>query len=207
MPDLSGNCLFFALFCGIIKGMEEKKVGKISKKEYILRAASLLGVSDIEITALEKDLDGTVPNDYIRRRCKYLFDLYDIYMSKEFNDHIDPDDDGLISLDDYAYRISKKGLSDSNVGDFWIVSSNLDVYVAKNLPKKSSDINENYYEISEKNNFLMPVLAKQIGIDATIFYKGTKTKYFAGAGPTSCNYVEQENYLLTRNFIKENESL
>lgn len=187
--------------------MEEKKLAKISKKEYILRAAALLGVSNLEIDALEKDLDGTMPNDYIRRRCKYLFDLYDIYMSKEFNDHIDPDDDGLITLDDYAYRISKKGLSDTRVGDFWIVSSNLDVYLAKNLPKKSKDIKEEYHEISGKNNFLMSVLAKQIGIEATIFYKGTRTKYFAGTGSTPCNDEEQENYLLTRNFIKENEKL
>lgn len=89
---------------------------KLSKSEYILKAASLYGLSDIEIEGLRKHLDGSDPNEYIERRCKSIFDLYKIYESTEYNEHIDPDDNGLIVLDDYAYKVSQRRLKYSVIG-------------------------------------------------------------------------------------------
>lgn len=89
---------------------------KLSKADYILKAASLFGFSDIEIEGLRKHLDGSSPNEYIEKRCKSLFDLYKIYDSTEYNEQIDPDDNGIISLDDYAYKVSQRRLRDSLIG-------------------------------------------------------------------------------------------
>ncbi len=171
---------------------------KLSKEEYILKAAKLYGLVDVEIEALENHLNGTMPNDFIERRCAALFRLYDIYNSKEYNEHIDPDADGFIKLDDYAFEISKRRLADSKIGKFWILSSNLDAYLATVPANMSLEIGSQYLNISEKNNFLIPQLAKQMGIDATIYYKGEYTNEQNG---------EVENFHLTKNFLKDNETL
>ena len=171
---------------------------KLSEEEYILKAASLYGLSEVEIDALAKDFSGEVPNDYIRRRCKALFDLYEIYKSKEYNEHIDPDDDGLIILNDYAYKVSKRRLLDSKIGSGWIISSNLDTYLIVPPAEKIYDIPSHYNNIAEKNNFLIPQLARQLGIPATVYYKAEKTDPENG----------QVSYMrLTKNFITEDESL
>ena len=83
---------------------------KLSKEEYIIKAAKLYGLGEVEIGALKDHLSGKMPNDFIVRRCQYLFDLYDIYVSKEYNDPIDPDEKGIINLDDYAFELSKRRL-------------------------------------------------------------------------------------------------
>lgn len=172
---------------------------KLSKDEYIIKAARLYGLGDIEIEGLKNHLNGTMPNDFIERRCAALFRLYDIYNSKEYNEHIDPDADGLITLNDYAFEISRRRLADSKIGKFWILSSNLDAYLATVPANMSSAIESQYLNISEKNNFLIPQLAKQIGIDATIYYKGEYTNDEMNGA--------LEKYHLTKNFLKDNETL
>ena len=171
---------------------------KLSEEEYILKAASLYGLSDMEIDALKKDFSGEQPNEYIRKRCKALFDLYEIYKSKEYNDKIDTDENGLIIIDDYAYKISKRRLLDSKIGRGWLISSNLEDFLIVAPADLSNDINPNYINIAEKNNFLMPQLARQLGIDATIYYKGESNEIYDG---------KKTYFRLTKNFMKEDETL
>lgn len=172
---------------------------KLSKKEYIIKAAKLYGLADIEIEGLKNHLDGTMPNDFIERRCAALFRLYEIYNSTEYNERIDPDADGLITLNDYAFEVSKRRLSGSKIGKFWILSSNLEAYLATVPANMSYEVESQYLNISEKNNFLIPQLAKQIGIDATIYYKGEYTNEERNG--------EVEKFHLTRNLLKDNETL
>lgn len=171
---------------------------KLSKEQYLIKAAKLYGLADFEIEGLEKHLNGTVKNEFIARRCEPLFRLYEIYNSKEYNEHIDSDADGLITLNDYAFEVSKRRLADSKIGRFWILSSNLEAYLATVPANMSSEIESQYLNISEKNNFLIPQLAKQIGIDATIYYKGEYTDDERG---------NLEKFHLTKNFLKDNETL
>ncbi len=172
---------------------------KLSKKEYIIKAAKLYGLADIEIEGLKNHLDGTMPNDFIERRCAALFRLYEIYNSTEYNERIDPDADGLITLNDYAFEVSKRRLSGSKIGKFWILSSNLEAYLATVPANMSYEVESQYLNVSEKNNFLIPQLAKQIGIDATIYYKGEYTNEERNG--------EVEKFHLTRNLLKDNETL
>jgi hypothetical protein len=170
---------------------------KLTKQEYLIKAAKLYGLSEVEIEGLENHLNGTMPNDYIMRRCDSLVRLYKIYDSKKYNEHIDPDEDGIINLNDYAFEISRRRLADSKIGKFWILSSNLDSYLATVPANMSTQIKSEYLNISEKNNFLIPQLAKQIGIDATIYYKGEYTN----------EHGTFENLHLTKNFLQGKEKL
>ena len=88
---------------------------KLTKQEYLIKAAKLYGLSEVEIEGLENHLNGTMPNDYIMRRCDSLVRLYKIYDSKKYNEHIDPDEDGIINLNDYAFEISRRRLADSQI--------------------------------------------------------------------------------------------
>ncbi len=172
---------------------------KLSKEEYIIKAAKLYGLVDVEIEGLRNHLNGTMPNEFIERRCAALFRLYEIYNSTEYNERIDPDADGLITLNDYAFEVSKRRLSGSKIGKFWILSSNLEAYLATVPANMSYEVESQYLNISEKNNFLIPQLAKQIGIDATIYYKGEYTNEERDG--------EVEKFHLTRNLLKDNETL
>lgn len=170
---------------------------KLNKEEYILKAAKLYGLTEIEINALKDHLNGSMPNDFIEKRCKSLFKLYEIYNSKEYNEHIDPDENGIINLNDYAFKISKRRLASSKIGKFWILSSNLDAYLATVPANVSTEIKSEYLNISEKNNFLIPQLAKQMDIDATVYYKGEYTD----------EYGTLNKFHLTKNFLKDKETL
>lgn len=145
-------------------------MSKLSKKEYILQAAKLYGLTNFEISDLEKHLDNRIPNEYIERRTKALFRMYDIYMSKDYNEHMDTDENGIIDVDSYSFVISNRRLADSQIGKFWIISSNLDSYLVTN--RYSNDVKTDYINICEKNNFLFPQIAKQMKLPATVYYKG-----------------------------------
>lgn len=170
-------------------------MNKLSKKEYISRAARLYGLEEHEIKDLENHIDGKTVNEFIVRRNARLFKMYDIYMSKAYNEHMDTDENGIINLDDYLFTISKRRLQDSKIGKSWIISSNLDSYLITN--RHSSDIKEKWIKISEKNNFILPQIAKQLNLDATIYYKG---KYSQGED-------EKETiFFMTKDFIEDGET-
>lgn len=172
-------------------------MNKLSKKEYILKAARLYGLEEHEIKDLENHIDGKTVNEFIVRRNARLFKMYDIYMSKdEYNEHMDTDENGIINLDDYLFTVSKRRLQDSKIGKSWIISSNLDSYLITN--RHSSDIKEKWIRISEKNNFLLPQIAKQLDLDATVYYKG--------------KYSGEDNdkdlvFFMTKDFIQDGETL
>lgn len=170
-------------------------MNKLSKKEYILKAAKLYGLTNFEITDLEKDLDGTIENDFIERRTKPLFNMYNKYISKDFNEHMSTDENGIINLDDYSFVISKRRLADSQIGKFWVVSSNLDSYLV--TKRHSDDIKDSYITFSEKNNFLFPQMAKQMDLPATVYYKG---KYEDERSET------QKIVFMTKDFIQDGET-
>ena len=74
----------------------------------------------------------------------------------------------------------------------WIISSNLEAFLMVK-PAEERDINYQYKDISEKNNFLMPFIAKQLGIDSTVYYKAVNK--------------DGSSLFLTKNFINEDESI
>lgn len=170
---------------------------KLSKKEYIIKAAKLYGLEQYIIDDLEKHLDGSKPNEFVKRKTDFLFRLYDTYNSKEYNSQIDLDENGIIKLDDYYYVISNKRLVDSKIGIFWIISSNLEVYLATKQPDIQKQIKPKFLNISIKNNFLLPQIASQMGLDATIYYIAEYVDNFKKA--SSCH--------LTKNFLNLDETL
>ena len=172
-------------------------MSKLSKQEYIIKAAKLYGLGEVEIGALRDHLSGKMPNEFIVRRCQFLFDLYDIYVSKEYNEPIDPDEKGIINLDDYAFEVSKRRLDKSKIGSNWIVSSNLEAYLITDIPSKQTDIRNKFIPISKVNNFLLPQIAKQMGLDATVYYMGVYTDQY---GTLSTHH-------LTKNFLNDDETL
>lgn len=172
-------------------------MAKLTKLEYILQAAKLYGLGNVEIDALKSHLDGTMPNEYIVRRTKNLFRLYDIYNSKEYNEHIDTDENGIINLNDYSFEFSKRRLVNSKIGSSWILSSNLDAFLVTTPPNKSLEIKSKFLQISDKNNFLLPQIAKQMGLDATVYYIGEYTD----------EYGTFSTYHLTKNFLYDEETL
>lgn len=170
---------------------------EILKKEYILEAAKLYGLGQVEIDALRAHLDGTFENEFIVRRTEFLFRLFEVFKSTKYNDKIDTDENGIINLNDYSFEISKRRLTDSKIGRSWIISSNLEAYLVTNLPDYSSEIKSKFLELSNKNNFLLPQIAKQMGIDATVYYKG---EYTDESGALS-------TFHLTKNFLGDEENL
>ena len=113
---------------------------KLSKLDYIVKAAKLYGLGEVEINALKDHVSGKNVNEYIERRCKYLFRLYDIYKSEKYNEHLDPDEKGIINLNDFSFEKSKRRLANSKIGVFWILSSNLDTYLATVPPNRYTEI-------------------------------------------------------------------
>lgn len=172
---------------------------KLSKQEFILKAAKLYGLGKVEIGALESHLNGSVPNDFIERRTHELFELYDIYNnSAESNEGFDTDERGIINLNDYSFKISKRRLQDSKIGKFWIINSNLEAYLSVQTSYDYySDVEHKFVNISDKNNFFLPQIAKQMGLDAAIYYKG---EYVDEAGTFSTHH-------LTKNFLYDEETL
>ena len=170
---------------------------KLSKEEYIIKAAKLYGLGEVEIGALRDHLSGKMPNEFIVRRCQYLFDLYDIYVSTEYNEPIDSDEKGIINLNDYAFEVSKRRLDKSKIGSNWIISSNLEAYLITDRPSEQTDIRNKFIPISKVNNFLLPQIAKQMGLDATVYYIGVYTDQY---GTLSTHH-------LTKNFLNDEETL
>lgn len=171
---------------------------KLSKQEFILRAAKLYGLGEVEIGALEAHLNGSMPNEFIVRRTEALFRLYEVYKSNEFNEKFGTDENGVINLNDYSFEISKRRLTDSKIGKYWIISSNLEAFLSVKTPQDtSSDVKEKFVSISQKNNFLLPQIAKQMGIDATVYYMG---EYIDTYGTFSTHH-------LTKNFLYDEETL
>lgn len=95
---------------------------------YITKAGKLYGLGDFEIESLKSHITGEDRNPYICRRNIPLFNLYQFYKSDKYNEQIDPDDNGIIDLDDYAYITSSRALK-STVGIKWIINSYLDTYL------------------------------------------------------------------------------
>lgn len=167
------------------------------KTKYILEAAKLYGLGEVEINALRDHLEGKYINEFIVRRTEFLFRLYDIYRSKHYNDEIDTDDNGIINLNDYSFEISKRRLADSKIGRAWILSSNLEAFLVTSIPDNISRIKAKFLRISDKNNFVLPQIARQMGLDATVYYKG---EYTDETGLLS-------TFHLTKNFLGDEENL
>ncbi len=170
---------------------------EILKRKYILEAAKLYGLGQVEINALKAHLEGQVKNEFIVRRTDFLFRLYDVFKSTKYNDKIDTDENGIINLNDYSFEVSKRRLTDSKIGRSWIISSNLEAFLVTNLPNYSSEIKSKFLRISKKNNFLLPQIAKQMGIDATVYYRGEYTD----------EYGALSTFHLTKNFLSDEENL
>lgn len=170
---------------------------KLSREKYIIEAAKLYGLSEIEIDALESHLSGRQPNEYIVRRNQFLFRLYEVYRSKEYNDQIDTDENGIINLNDYSFEVSKRRLTDSKIGKSWIISSNLEAFLITKEPDMLSEIKTKFLKLADTNNFLLPQIAKQMGLDATVYYRGEHTDE---SGSIS-------TFHLTKNFLRGEETL
>lgn len=123
---------------------------------YITKAGKLYGLGDYEIESLKNHITGEDRNPYICRRNIPLFSLYQFYKSDKYNEQIDPDDNGIIDLDDYAYITSSRALK-STVGIKWIINSYLDTYLvfpsshsSSNCSKLTQRLNEIVKEYIEE---------------------------------------------------------
>lgn len=105
------------------------KYGTEDVVTYIEKAGKLSGLGDYEIEGLKDHITGAYKNPFICRRNISLFSLYQFYKSDKYNERIDPDDDGVIDLDDYAYITSSRAAA-SSIGVKWIINSYLDTYLA-----------------------------------------------------------------------------
>lgn len=148
------------------------KYGTEDVVSYIEKAGKLCGLGDYEIESLRDHITGKYINPFICRRNIPLFTLYQFYKSDKYNERIDPDDDGIIDLDDYAYITSSRA-SASSIGVKWIINSYLDTYLAfpsshtySNCRKLSNNLTqilkeastETHKEIAEENNENKPKL-------------------------------------------------
>lgn len=169
-------------------------MAKLSKQEYILKAAKLYGLGNVEIEALRNHLDGSDPNNFIERKENFLFRLYDIYNSED-GEKIKMNKDGVINLNDFSFEKSERRLADSKIGEFWVIGSTLDCFLATTPADRNSTVKEKFRNISEKNNFLLPQLAKEMGLSTTVYHKATyRTKY-----------SNKYEYHLSKNFLNEDE--
>lgn len=126
------------------------KYGTEDVISFISKAGSLYGLNEFEIESLKNHITGEDINPYICRRNIPLFNLYQFYKSDKYNEQIDPNDNGVIDLDDYAYITSSRALK-SNVGIKWIINSHLDTY----LVFASSHTSSNCSKLSQKLNDLL----------------------------------------------------
>lgn len=170
-------------------------MAKLTKIEYILKAAKLYGLAEHEIKGLERTIKGETEDPFIMKRNAKLFSMYEKYSSKDYNERMQADEEGIINLDDYYFIISKRRLLDSKIGNYWVISSNLDSYLVTD--PHSQDIKDRFVNISEKNNFLLPQLAKQLDVPATVYYKAKNTE---GKSKNKISFM-------TKDFIQAGETL
>lgn len=167
---------------------------KLEKLEYILKAAKLYGLGHVEIEALKNHVDGSDPNPFIERKMNYLFRLYDIYQEDD-GEKIRMNSEGIINLNDFSFEKSKRRLADSKIGEFWVIGANLDSFLATLPADRSVLVKSKFKDISEKNNFLLPQLAKSMGLPTVLYYRAKFTQ----------STLPKATYHLTKNFLEEAE--
>ena len=151
--------------------MKEVKDLELGEKEkFILTAGKLAGVSKVELEALEDVFYGREKNnDFILRRMKPLFDLYEKNLAGKTG--FIPTKDPycyLMNADDVL--ISKKRLNKgSAIGDSWVITPNLEAYLAKDPIHYS--VSSRYDELSEMNNLFLPYVAQSLGVKTAFFYR------------------------------------
>lgn len=113
-------------------------------KEFVRSVGKAYGLIDSEIKDLLnhiEDPNGRDRNPLVCRKNNQLFTLYEMSKSNSYPKPLNPDDYGIIDLDDYAFIISHRGLDGINKGNNWIISANKDVYlsVGTENPRTSCD--------------------------------------------------------------------
>lgn len=128
------------------------KYGEDDIISYIEKAGRLYGLADFEIESLKDHIKGVDINAFICRKNLPLFSLYRFYKSDKYNERIDPDDDGIIDLDDYAYiQSSRAAAASAQIGVKWIVNSYLDTYLvfpSSHTYSKCQDLSKRLEELS-----------------------------------------------------------
>lgn len=168
---------------------------ELSKEEYIVKAAKLYGVEDVEVEALKNHLQGDMKNAYLERRNEMLFKLYDKYKRGDNKPLEVYAEEGFIDLDEADILLSRKKSEKTDFGRYAVITPDLDSFIAKSaIP---FDIVPKLEKIAELNDILLPQIAKSMGVPATIYYR---SKYTTDTGIVSTNH-------LTKNFLNDEEVL
>ena len=151
-----------------MKKVKDLELGE--KEKFILTAGKLAGVSRVELEALEDVFYGREENnDFILRRMKPLFDLYE--------KHLEGKTGFMPTKDPYCYLmnaddvlISRRRLNKgSSIGDSWVVTPELVAYLAKD--PIHYQVGSRYDDLSEVNNLFLPYVAEALGVKTANFYR------------------------------------
>lgn len=148
---------------------------------YLVAAGKIYGKGPVELDGLVYMLtNGDIDFDnWIIRRNEVLFDLYEKYRSNSFPNDFRMNSHGIYAPKDEEYVLSKErqnkwstiqGTSQPGVG--WIMTPSLDYFMVSPNAKSSHEVIEKYQNLAEKNSFLLPQIAKQLDIPATVYYRG-----------------------------------
>ena len=148
---------------------------------YLNAAGVVYGKAPVELEGLTYYLNhGEFDFDnWILRRNEILFDLYEKYKSNSFNEGFKMSENGVYHPREEDYVISKERQNrwmtnyDTNQpGIGWIMTPSLDYFMVSPNAKSAHTVTEKYHNLSEKNSFLLPQIAKQLDIPATVYYRG-----------------------------------
>lgn len=177
---------------------------KLSKKEYILKAAKLCGVEKVELEALKKHLDGKLKNPYVEERNLNLFKLYELYEKEEYHP-LEIDEEGIINLNKNNLVISKKKSEKTKFGKFFVITPKLNSYIATMV--SPYDIPEKFERIAELNDLLLPRISNEMGVPATEYYRSIyKEKTTETANHLTKNFLNDDEILIPGNKIIRGDS-
>ena len=132
------------------------------EQKYILKAAKLKGVSEVEIEGLRKHFSGERPNDFVVRRNSDLFKLLD-KKKKSKKGLIKSKDEAYINLDNVIVSKPETEMS----GIHKILTPGLTTFISK--PTTYVDKDSKFHDLARKNQLFLPYVAKAFGVKSATF--------------------------------------
>lgn len=168
----------------------EKRVYTEEEKRYILKAARLKGVADVEIEGLEKHLSGKAPNDFVVKRNADLFQLLE-KRKKEKKGLVTAGKKAYVNLENVI--ISK--VENSKQGIQKILTPGLTSYISK--PATYVDEKSKFHELAGKNELVLPFVARAFDVQAATFLEVQVENGETNVGTRH----------ITQNLVKEGETI
>ena len=134
-----------------------------AEQKYILKAAKLKGVPEVEIEGLRKHFSGEMPNDFVVRRNADLFKLLDKRRKSKKGLIKKSKDEAYINLENVIVSTPDTGISHVHQ----ILTPGLTTFISKpvtNIDKKSK-----FHDLARKNQLVLPHVANAFGVKAATF--------------------------------------